>query len=139
VETINFKDSIIELKNVEYKNIGISQDIIDDIEKDKEFSIEMKTEDNYKIQELNENHVTLEYKRKKYFIPESFYEIEIIVTINYNLECEDPDLDEVKEDIDKNKKQLLLPASTQASLLIAQLTNVDTNKIPDFDPPFYKG
>ncbi|OEG62278.1 MAG: hypothetical protein BHK79_07120 [Halanaerobium sp. MDAL1] len=139
METINFRDLFMELKNVEYKNIGISRDIIDSIENDKEFSIEMKMEDNYKIQELNKNHVTLEYKRKKYFIPESFYEIEIIITVDYDLECEDPDIDEVKKEIEQNKKQLLLPVTTQASLLIAQLTNVDTNKIPDFDPPFYKG
>lgn len=122
----------ISLEKVEFKNVGIPADLNDD-------DIKIRTKDSYKIINVTNDKVELEFKREKFFEPAALFAIEVVISISYKLKPTSKDEDRnklIKEDINNERSRLLAPAATRASMIVSTLTSINL-KVPMVDPPYF--
>ncbi len=136
---INSTQPQFKLKKVTYNDIGFSDDILEDIE-NSELVFTSMIVDNYEINDYNNDYIVINYLRKISFEPKSLFEIEVSIDITYDLNDsaeKEIELSNLKEELEERKETLLTPAIHKASLLIGDLTNINTNDFPLITPPYY--
>jgi hypothetical protein len=129
---INDRQVEIELKSVNYKTV--------ELEKELPFGTKVRSSvrDSYKIEEIMENHVIIEYKREKFFEPKVLFEAEMIFRVKYiinkgnNTEFR---VSVVEDEVRNRADELLMPVATRASLMVSMLTNISAGT-PIVDPPY---
>jgi hypothetical protein len=136
---INRNKLQLKLKNVSYNDIKISDELIEEVEK--RDSIKSKINDYYEIENYDNEHITIKFIRESFFDPKVLFKIKIEINVFYELDNSDEkeiDISDLKEELDNRKEALLSPAIHQSSILISNLTNVNTNGRPLITSPFLK-
>ncbi|MCK4257980.1 MAG: hypothetical protein KAX49_03330 [Halanaerobiales bacterium] len=126
----------IQLKSVNFNYSQPSKELLENI---KEFETNIK--DNYSILDIAEDHVKIIFERNVYFDPKALYDIEIKIILKYKLnEITDKDDDYLKKlkcEINDRIDDLMMPATIHSSVLVSQLTNVDSNDLPLVTAPIF--
>lgn len=137
---INSTQPKLKLKNVSYNDIEVSEELVEEITKS-DSKIKSKTKDYYEIADYDNEYIEIKFVRENFFEPNFLFKIKIAINILYELDNsaeKEIKLSDLKEELDNRKETLLTPAVHQISLLISNLTNVNTNDIPMITPPFLK-
>ncbi|WP_350343480.1 hypothetical protein PRVXT_002789 [Proteinivorax tanatarense] len=138
---INEKSFKVKLNKVQYNDVGLEKNLAMEIKEGKTRLVP-QINDNYKWKSLGKNGVEIEFVRKKYFMPAGIYTIEVSISVFYALNKLSDQSESIKEqlevEVENRKVQLLAPATHQTSLLISNITNVNSNTLPTVTPPFTK-
>src|SRR6056297_154884 len=113
-------DFEIILLNVNYEYVGLDKDSLEDSE--------MVVLDDYKIDDFNEDQVSISLTRKVYYEPEMIFNITVTLQIVYNINKDSKQKltkDNLVKELESKKKILLSPLVSKAVLLIANITNAD--------------
>lgn len=123
----------LSLEKVRYDSLKTPGDLSSSV------SFVPKTKDSYKISEITEDKVELEFERKRFFEPAGIFNIEITIKMKYRLQSETRINKKkekvIREDFEADFKRLLAPAAAYASLIMSSLSIVNL-KVPIIDPPF---
>lgn len=120
---IDGSDFRLFLQKVRYDNLKLPGDLPDNV------SFSSRIKDNYKISEITEDKVGLEFRRERCFEPAGIFGMEIVLKIEYKLKSfkkNDKKREEIiQEDFKKDFKNLLAPAAAYASMIASSLTTVN--------------
>jgi hypothetical protein len=128
----------LKLNNVNYTDIELSEESLQEL-KDNILNVESKMKDDYKIRDYNNDYVEIEFTRKKFFEPKVIYEIKVVISVVYDINDEakkELNLSNLKQECEERREMLLAPVISQASLLIGNLTNINSNDFPTITPPY---
>lgn len=134
---IDIKTHRTKLKKVHFYDIDISDELVDQLD-DESLDISSKIEDNYEITDFTNKDIEISFTRKYSFKPEVIFSFEIEISIFYDINKKDKDisLDNLKQEVEERKVQLLMPATSKASLLLGNITNIDTDSPPVITFPY---
>ena len=134
---IDIKTHRTKLKKVHFYDIDISDELVDQLD-DESLEIFSKIEDNYEITDFTNKDIEISFTRKYSFKPEVIFIFEIEISIFYDINKKDKDisLDNLKQEVEERKVQLLMPATSKASLLLGNITNIDTDSPPVITFPY---
>lgn len=130
IDDSNFK---ISLEKVSYIKLDYIENVTGKLE------VSLKTKDGYKVIKSDKEELVLEFKREKYFEPESIFKIKVVMNIWYKLDnTHDTKAkkNHLRDEIEKNIDILVAPAASYSSIIISALTSVGMS-IPIIDPPFF--
>jgi hypothetical protein len=128
---IDKKPYDLELYKVVYKTVDIPEDIPG------ETVFKLKTRDNYRILNITEKRIEIEFKREQYFEPKAVFEIEISIRTKYEIKKDkEKNVSKIIEDqFKKDIDDYLRPAAIQSSIIVSNLTNINF-RTPIVSPPF---
>ena len=127
----------IKLKRVDFSDIEVSDEEFQRIEKEN-IDILSKSEDKYEIADFSNKDIEIYFTRKKYFEPKFIFNLEVTFSLFYKIKKGDKDitLSNLKQELEERKKEILMPVTSKASLLIGNITNMDTESPPIITYPY---
>ncbi len=129
---INRKILALSLDSVKYKSIEEKK-----TKKEKSYAPVIK--DNYKLVQVRDAEIEVEYTREVYFKPKAIMNTIIIISFIMGLDKEDDEMikeDDILKELNKRKEDLLTVPASIASMIISNLTSI-TLPFPLVSLPFY--
>ncbi|WP_353893113.1 hypothetical protein PRVXH_002523 [Proteinivorax hydrogeniformans] len=136
---INEQNFKLKLNKAHYNDIGLTKEEALNL-KTKRTKLIPEIKDHYKVVGFTNKGVEVEFIRKKHFKPEALYKIEVSISVFYGIHHQSPEvsLSKLEAELEARKNQLLAPPAHHASLLISNITSVNTNSLPIITPPIMK-